>query len=473
MTRSISVFKTLSWMLSAGFLLRLVSGLTTISLAYFLPVIDYGQLTTGIFWSLLIILFAGSGLANMFVNRSFSLSHNEKAIHLYHFLILSIFLGLIALWLIYYLVIEAGSTGPGSAFYILCGISAIFTALNNIAQGALRAADKIVVQSQLVMATALLVNVGLFMLAWHKQDIITLGVWYVASFLMLFILHIIVLRFYRMLTISSIRLAFLFLSMRASVPFNLVPILMTLLPVLSSTAMYYSYGLQTVGSYNLVISFYFAATSVSVILDQVFHPLLLKNKSNIGGTATGYLLVCLFISLPALYLFGLYAPQFATSYFPEKYIHFNEMILILAMLIPLRFANHAFSVYLRVNNRQARSIIAYSLAIAVVLITFVLPLKLTKMLFSEFGVSLILLAAELIVFVVIVNGVSATLDKVLLKAGLKQLLYICLSSGLFCALAYFLDFSLIAGVVGTSLVYIGVAIFLEFHVFIKKLCAPV
>lgn len=350
------------WMLFGGVTFRLASGLATIVIASFLNASAYGEMMNAVFWALLVGMIAGAGLSDLIVKNRFDPLAEDTATQVLHAWVLACAIGATMIALFYVILIRGNFSPQGATFFLLCCASSIFTALNLIAQGALRAAGHMIALARILTVTAVAINAGLVFLAWYTRDIVILGEWYLLSFFGAFLLHFVVLRFFGLTGLRRVKTGILLNTFMQSLPFGIVQLLMLLLPILSATFVLRLLGSEAAGSYNLIIALYLAAANISTVLDHVFYPMLVASAPDLSKRATSYFVISLFISLPAIALFGYYGPNLAHAIFDEKYLFISELIVLLGVLVPLRFANRCLTVFLRLKGKQRVSVVAYGLA---------------------------------------------------------------------------------------------------------------
>jgi O-antigen/teichoic acid export membrane protein len=351
------------WVLSGGIISRLASGLATIVVLYFLTAAEYGELTTVLFWGLLISLLAGAGLSDLIVKMRFETVTVDARAQLLNAWAVAVFVGSAATVLIYFGLIRGAFSPAGTMFYLFCGTASVFAAMVMIAQAALRADGRAIEMAQLMIGTSVATSGGLVLFAWYGSDMIVLGQWYLASSALAFLLHVVVLLQFELVGIARIKLCGLRDSLTRSLSFGLVHLHMLMLPIVSGTLVLYLCGEDAAGSYNLIIALFLAGTNIGVVLDQMFYPVLIASNCDRSRRATSYLVLSLFVSLPAIILFCLNGQSLAHAIFPEKYTYVPQLIVALGVLIPLRFTNGCLVVSLRIQGRNSVSVRAYGAAI--------------------------------------------------------------------------------------------------------------
>lgn len=449
----------LGWMLLAGITFRLLSGLTTILMSYFLMPNAYAEFMTGVYWCLLITLISQAGLADLLVRQRLQITFATAQETLTQALVLVILVGLIVVVLVYGIVISARFSPEGHVFFALSALAAIITALNTVSQGAMRAEGWAILQARLLLATAVLVNFGLMGLAYIWGDIVVLGAWYLAAFLCLNIAHIFALVRLGLLKTYWPRLSSLSSLIRKTFKFGLVPILMMTLPTLAATQSLQLSGSAHAGSFALMIALFLAAAAVSLVLDQVFFPILTAKPD--PQAAAAYVLVALFVSLPAVFIFGLNGPNLAHGVFSDQYARLEEIIPWLAVLIPVRFLGHALTVICRLHDQQWLAIKIYGASILALAIFGSLTTPLFGLIIAE-G-----FAASLLIFMVGYHIVTDTL-----WAGALQLCGVMAATTLGAVLWGFLELNQAAGLFPLAVIYVITAYLIGFLPMLRSRFVP-
>lgn len=411
----------IGWMLAASLTFRVSSGITTLVLAFFLSVADYGAFMNAIFWSLMIVLLAGSGLPDLIVRDGSHRDAPPLASQLNHAWLLCLMLGSLFLTILLISLSYSGLADHVRLLVLLTGIAAIITALNYIGQAAFRLTGRISWQARIMMATALLTNGGLLTLAILGKPVLWLGYWYILAFLGIMCLHIYSLSRLNLLSVCRIRISYLRRMCWQTLPFGLVPVLMMLLPVLSSSLALHGLTPNLAGSFSLILSIYLAALAVSLVLDQVFYPMLSEPDGDARARMSGYLITAITISFPALILFSWLGPDLADLVFAGKYPQLDLILPILGMLIPIRFLSHALSVPLRRRNRQRYTITAFGLGIiSMILLSLIFPgLLANRPSLQVFAIAL--LVGEAVAFALLAISAANQLDGRLFIHGLVRI----------------------------------------------------
>jgi O-antigen/teichoic acid export membrane protein len=447
------------WVLSGGIISRLASGLATIVVLYFLTAAEYGELTTVLFWGLLISLLAGAGLSDLIVKMRFETITIDARAQLLNAWGVAVFVGSAATVLIYFALIRGAFSAAGTMFYLFCGAASVFAAMIMIAQAALRADGRAIEMAQLMIGTSVTTSGGLVLFAWYGSDMIVLGQWYLASSAIGFLFHILVLRHFGLVGIALVKLDSLRDSLARSLSFGLVHLHMLMLPIVSGTLVLYLCGEDAAGSYNLIIALFLASTNIGVVLDQVFYPVLIAGSRDRSRRATSYLVLSLFISLPTIVLFCLNGQSLAQVIFPGKYTYVPQLIVILGVLIPLRFANGCMVVSLRIQGLQAVSIRAYGAAILCVIgLAFGVDQWGADPI-SPIQIMIILLGAECLASCLMIGPARGQFDERQASIGVAQLGFVTLFASITSLLIISYAGSLGYGILAAAIVYCAAAYF--------------
>lgn len=362
-------------MLGAGLVLRLFSGLTTIVLIGLLPPAVYGEFTTGIFWSLIISLVAGAGFSDLVIRSAIKTGGAAGRSMAFHAALGGALTGVLLATLLALTPPHLGLSAEGQTFFALIAAAAVLSAASTIAQSVLRAEGRMRLTAHLLILTALLTQGGLLALAWFAPFLVGLGLWYLCAFLALFILHVLVLGPQHLLRPADFSLGRLWQAMAQALPVSAAQLFMLLLPVLAASLTLARAGAEAAGAFNALLSLFFAAANIAVILDQAVFPRLLTGPRQQPRRSAIYLLLSLTLSLPAVAIFGLLGPALVRTIFGATAESMAVLAPLLAALIPLRFVGYWAASVLRAAGRPTPALLAYGLtAAALCLGTLVLPI---------------------------------------------------------------------------------------------------
>ncbi|WP_189438721.1 hypothetical protein [Pseudovibrio japonicus] len=444
----------LTWLFLGSVVFRVVSALTTIMLIYFLTAGNYGELMTVVFWSQLIGLVSSAGLADLIIKRRSMYSMPDTATQVLHAWAIAIILGATLVFFLYVTLLRSTLSQEANTVFFLCASSSIFLAMNYISQGAMRSSGKVITQAQMLIAAALVTNSGLVFIAWKYQSLLFLGYWYLVALSILFLVNMAILVHYGLFGIRKFTVAFLARMLQQTLPYGIVQVLYLLLPILSSTIVLVHFGKDVAGSNNVVMALFMAAANIALILDHAFFPMLSVAVRGRGHLCSAYFLMSIFLSLPALALFGFHGDWIA-SIFPAGYTSVNSIIIVLAFLIPIRFGSQCLSVVIRLGGSQRITILSLCAAVSL-LGMYGLCMRYIPT-FSEKVESpaMVLLLVEANVFLVLLTVTHTILVKSAIFQGLKAITYSTSLAGVTLVLLNNCGFVPWFGILISGMVYIG------------------
>ncbi len=368
MTTLPNILQRINWMLGASLVFRVLSAATTLSMTYFLAPAVYAEYSFAMSLSLLVALIAAAGLPDYIVSRARDGRANIAPLVWQSWLV-NFALGSLCLLVIYAVIFYQDLTEDGKRAILLINAATIFASSNVISQAALRAIHRVSTQVWLMLLSITLSTVTLVLTAWYSANAWWIGLATLIVFGIIFLVHLVVLLRYQLITRFVPSLQSLWRLLRHVLPFGAVLILEMATPVLASYLVLTRFSNELAGSFNLMITLLLSAMMIATALDQTFYPVLVSARREAApGILAGYLLFSFFIVVPAFLAFFFHAQAIANISIFQKYEQLALYLKLLAYLVPLHFIAKVHTVFYRLQDKQRISIFMYSLLLVWILL---------------------------------------------------------------------------------------------------------
>ena len=324
-------WQDLTWLVVANIGFRVLSGLTTIALIFFLPPEQYGQYSFAVFWSWILVLICTLGLPEYLVKVQ-DLQLFRPAMVLTSLLawviggvLLVVLNALVSWWLLIWFFFAAWVIG-----------------INDILLAALRTKNQFRRQAYLVTVNGLLLITFLPFLAWQESSLKLLGQCYLAIFLLLFLFH-------WQRDLKGTALNRLLPVIKATLPYGWVATGLMVTPVVIATLGHSLLTKELSGSFNLFTALFLAGTSVVIALDQGFFAKIVKGHSRYG--TYGLVSMAFAVGLPlGLYFMGI----LLSPWVPSGYQVTPTWFLWLGLALGCRFISQWLIVGYRLEDALVR-----------------------------------------------------------------------------------------------------------------------
>lgn len=363
MTTLPNILQRINWMLGASIIFRVLSAITTLSMTYFLAPEVYAEYSFAMSVSLLTALIAAAGLPDYIVSRAAN-GRSYTASLVWQSWIANFLLGGLCLLVITAVVWPQTISLDGKQGILLINVATVLASGNVISQAALRAIHRVSTQAKLMLVSISLSTTALLTTAALGGSVTQLGVATLLVFVVMFTLHVLVLRRYQLFAQVRFTLGELLRLLRHTFPYGLVVMLEMAIPVVASYMVLTRFDSTLAGSFNLMITLLLSAMMIATAVDQTFYPVLVSSRpASRSRIMAGYLLFSLFVALPAFLIFFFHAQAIAHIPIFLKYPNLATYLRLLAYSVPLHFVAKVCTVYFRLQDRQKFSIMLYAAAL--------------------------------------------------------------------------------------------------------------